>query len=100
MNRDTKRVNRVEALQGETENSGERVPQRAYASFHAYSPRPEGENRIAWKCMQELGMSCGGEHGRLCQRLLEEVKARAKALGGPSTRFIRETLKQAIATTK
>ncbi len=91
MNRDTKRVNRVEALQGETENSGERVPQRAYASFHAYSPRPEGENRIAWKCMQELGMSCGGEHGRLCQRLLEEVKARVAepARSAPLVRMVR-----------
>ena len=37
--RDTKRVNRVAALSGETENSGERVPQRAHGSNHADSPR-------------------------------------------------------------
>ena len=50
--RDTKRVNRVAALSGETENSGERVPQRANGSNHPDSPGQETENRIVWKCMQ------------------------------------------------
>jgi predicted DNA binding CopG/RHH family protein len=35
---------------------------------------------------------------RVPKRLLEEVKARAKARGIPYTRFIRETLEQAMAT--
>lgn len=34
---------------------------------------------------------------RVPRQLLEEVKARAKARGIPYTRFIRETLEQAIA---
>lgn len=37
---------------------------------------------------------------RVPKQLLEEVKARAKARGIPYTRFIRETLEQAIATPK
>ena len=37
---------------------------------------------------------------RVPRQLLEEVKARAKARGVPYTRFIRETLEQAMATTK
>ena len=35
---------------------------------------------------------------RVPKQLLEEVKARAKARGIPYTRFIRETLEQALAT--
>ncbi len=35
---------------------------------------------------------------RVPRQLLEEVKARAKARGIPYTRFIRETLEQAMAT--
>lgn len=35
---------------------------------------------------------------RVPAKLLEEVKARAKARGVPYTRFIRETLEQALAT--
>ena len=35
---------------------------------------------------------------RVPTKLLEEVKARAKARGVPYTRFIRETLEQALAT--
>ncbi len=35
---------------------------------------------------------------RVPKQLLEEVKARAKARGIPYTRFIRETLAQAMAT--
>ena len=65
--RDKKRVNRVEALSGETENSGERVPQRAHRRFHADSPRQEGENRILWKYRQVLGISCGGAQDGWCQ---------------------------------
>lgn len=34
---------------------------------------------------------------RVPRQLLEEVKARAKARGIPYTRFIRETLEQAVA---
>jgi predicted DNA binding CopG/RHH family protein len=37
---------------------------------------------------------------RVPKQLLEEVKARAKARGIPYTRFIRETLEQAMATSK
>jgi predicted DNA binding CopG/RHH family protein len=37
---------------------------------------------------------------RVPKQLLEEVKARAKARGIPYTRFIRETLEQAMATPK
>jgi predicted DNA binding CopG/RHH family protein len=37
---------------------------------------------------------------RVPQQLLEEVKARARARGIPYTRFIRETLEQAMATPK
>lgn len=37
---------------------------------------------------------------RVPKQLLEEVKARAKARGIPYTRFIRETLEQAIAAPK
>ena len=37
---------------------------------------------------------------RVPRPLLAAVKARAKARGIPYTRFIRETLEQAIATTK
>lgn len=37
---------------------------------------------------------------RVPKQLLEEVKARAKARGIPYTRFIRETLEQALATSK
>ena len=37
---------------------------------------------------------------RLPKQLLEEVKSRAKARGIPYTRFIRETLEQALATPK
>lgn len=37
---------------------------------------------------------------RVPRQLLEEVKARAKARGIPYTRFIRETLEQAMATTR
>ncbi len=37
---------------------------------------------------------------RVPKQLLEEVKARAKARGIPYTRFIRETLEQAMATRK
>jgi predicted DNA binding CopG/RHH family protein len=37
---------------------------------------------------------------RVPKQLLEEVKARAKARGIPYTRFIRETLEQALATPK
>ena len=35
---------------------------------------------------------------RVPTKLLEEVKARAKARGVPYTRFMRETLEQALAT--
>jgi predicted DNA binding CopG/RHH family protein len=35
---------------------------------------------------------------RVPKQLLEEVKARARARGIPYTRFIRETLEQAMAT--
>ena len=49
--RDRERVNRVAALSGETENSGERVPQRDNGSLHGDSPRPVRENSV-WKCMQ------------------------------------------------
>src|SRR5450759_2998245 len=34
VNRDAKRVNHVEALSGETENSGERAPQRTHRSLY------------------------------------------------------------------
>jgi predicted DNA binding CopG/RHH family protein len=37
---------------------------------------------------------------RVPKQLLEEVKARAKARGIPYTRFIRETLEQAMTTPK
>jgi predicted DNA binding CopG/RHH family protein len=37
---------------------------------------------------------------RVPKQLLEEVKARAKARGIPYTRFIRETLEQALAAPK
>jgi predicted DNA binding CopG/RHH family protein len=37
---------------------------------------------------------------RVPKQLLEEVKARARARGIPYTRFIRETLEQAMATPK
>lgn len=37
---------------------------------------------------------------RVPKQLLEEVKARAKARGIPYTRFIRETLEQALVTPK
>lgn len=37
---------------------------------------------------------------RVSKQLLEAVKARAKARGIPYTRFIRETLEQAMATPK
>jgi predicted DNA binding CopG/RHH family protein len=37
---------------------------------------------------------------RVPKQLLKEVKARAKARGIPYTRFIRETLEQAMATPK
>jgi predicted DNA binding CopG/RHH family protein len=37
---------------------------------------------------------------RVPKQLLEAVKARAKARGIPYTRFIRETLEQAMATPK
>ncbi len=37
---------------------------------------------------------------RVPKQLLQEAKARAKARGIPYTRFIRETLEQAMATTK
>jgi predicted DNA binding CopG/RHH family protein len=37
---------------------------------------------------------------RVPKQLLEEVKARAKARGIPYTRFIRETLEQAMAAPK
>ena len=37
---------------------------------------------------------------RVPKQLLEAVKARAKARGIPYTRFIRETLEHAMATTK
>jgi hypothetical protein len=33
------------------------VPQRTHRANHNDSPRPEGENRIVRKCMQELGIS-------------------------------------------
>jgi hypothetical protein len=65
--RDTKPVNRVGALSGETENSGERAPKRTRRSIHNDSPRPERENRIIWKCRQVLGISCGSEGSRRCQ---------------------------------
>ena len=65
--RDDNRVNRVAALSGETENSGERVPQTTHRSLHHDSPRPEMENRIVWKYMQVLGISCEAEGDRCCQ---------------------------------
>jgi predicted DNA binding CopG/RHH family protein len=37
---------------------------------------------------------------RVPKQLLEAVKAQAKALGIPYTRFIRETLEHAMATPK
>ena|ERR1035437_3612325 len=53
-----RRVNRERAFSGETEKSGGRVPQRTHRANHNDSPRPKGENRIVWKYMAELGISC------------------------------------------
>jgi hypothetical protein len=66
LDRDAKRVNRVEALSGETENSGEGVPQRTQRSIQNDSPRQNEESGIVWKCMKKLGISgeAGGDRWR------------------------------------
>ena len=40
------------------------VPQRPHPSIYNDSPRPEMENGIVWKCMQEWGISCEAEGDR------------------------------------
>jgi hypothetical protein len=46
------------ALSGEKEKPREGLPQRTHRTTPNGFPKPGGENRIVWKCMQELGISC------------------------------------------
>src|SRR5205807_735418 len=51
-------VNHEWAFSGEREKSSEGVPQGTHTANHNGFRGSKAENRIAWKCMAELGIYC------------------------------------------